>query len=184
MNIYITLNDVLRDTFGKMKEVYEKYTKKEAVEPITNMNLKEFFEFEEEDGLKEFLYIEASMEIFGAAKEKEKNCFSFLHEFFKDFPDSKITLLSDELGKGKAATLWFLAKYGCCVDKILFYKLEDLSVLCEEADYFITADPNILKNTAGNKKTIKLITEYNKTIKADFEIDKFSDIKNIITNEK
>lgn len=62
------------------------------------------------------------LEIFGHAKEREANIIHYLNEQQKADNEFIITLFSTVKGKAKAATLFFLSKYGCEIDNIKFIK--------------------------------------------------------------
>ena len=62
MRISISINGVLRDVLKKMSDVYEKYTEKECkIDINTTDNLLEVFDFETEEELFEFIYVECPM---------------------------------------------------------------------------------------------------------------------------
>lgn len=117
MIISISINEVLRSVLEKFELVYEKYYDVEVKSPVTTPDLMSYVHFETDDELLDFLYSEASMEVFGHAKETTNNVMSHLVELYKSMPsDYKLRIVSDDLGKAKPATLWFLAKYGCSMD--------------------------------------------------------------------
>lgn len=60
------------------------------------------------------------LEIFGHAKERENNIISFLNEVQRNSKDLQFTLFTRTKGKAKPATLFFLSKYGCEIDNIMF----------------------------------------------------------------
>ena len=67
-------------------EIYEKYQGKEVTSPVTTTDLMKYVEFKDEDELLEFLYNDATMEIFGQAKEIELNIISHLVDLYKEMP--------------------------------------------------------------------------------------------------
>ena len=146
MRISISINGVLRDVLKKMADVYEKYTQKECKIDISSTdNLLEVFDFETEEELFEFIYVECPMEIFGHGTEAETNVFNSLNEFYKDKrEDYDIYLVSDEIEKSKPATLFFLSKYGVLVERIEFYTIQTIDDLWDRTDIFITDDKLIL----------------------------------------
>ena len=82
-------------------------------------------------------------------------------------------LISDEIGKSKPATLFFLSKFGCELEKIMFYSNTTINYLWDEFDILLTANPNLLLNHPIDKKVIKFETEYNK------DINKYDSIKSL-----
>jgi hypothetical protein len=118
MRIGIDLNGVLRDTLGKIEQVYDKFYlsneddesdfKYEITEPIDSLNLLKHFKFPSDNDLYEFLYIEHPMEIFGHAPSVEYTGMNDLNDFYVDMRDNhEIIIVSDEIGKSKPATLFF-----------------------------------------------------------------------------
>jgi hypothetical protein len=132
MRIGIDLNGVLRDTLGKIEQVYDKFYlsnedgesdfKYEIIDPIDSLNLLKHFKFPSDNDLYEFLYIEHPMEIFGHAPSVEYTGMNDLNDFYIDMRDNhEIIIVSDEIGKSKPATLFFLSKFSCLVENIKFY---------------------------------------------------------------
>ena len=64
MVISISINGVLRDILGKFEEVYEKYNDKKVKSPVITPNLMEYVDFKNDEELLDFLYNDATMEIF------------------------------------------------------------------------------------------------------------------------
>ena len=187
MKISISINGVLRDVLERFQIVYEKYYQEVKSDVICNDLLK-YVHFESTEDLSAFLYEEAPMEIFGQAKEKEHNVIQHLVELYKSMPlDYKLRVVSDDFGKSRASTLWFLAKYGCCCDEIRFYTIEEIEELWEDTDLFITNDVNILESKPINKKVIFIGEDNNNTninlIKNSLrDVESFEEI--LLENEK
>ena len=178
MIITVSINGVLRDVLTKFQEVYEKYHDKEVKSPVITPNLMEYVDFTTEDELLEFLYNEATMEIFGQAKEVELNVISHLINLYKEMPlDYKLRIVSDDFGRSRAATLWFLSKYGLVCDEIVFYNTENLSDVWSSSDIFITADTDVIKSKPQDKKLIIINRCYNQDMVGDLRIDTIKEIK-------
>ena len=73
MEIAISINGVVRDLFGKIKQVHKKYYDSDVEEELNYENINELLNFKNDDELLEFLYREAPMEIFGHATEIKNN---------------------------------------------------------------------------------------------------------------
>ena len=180
MIISVSINGVLRDILGKFEDVYEKYQDKKVKSPVITPNLMEYVEFTDEDELLEFLYNDATMEIFGQAKEIENNIISYLVELYKEMPlDYKLKIVSDDLGKSKAATLWFLSKYGLVCDEIVFYRNDTITELWDNTDIFITTDNDVIKNKPKNKKLVIIDKCYNQDMECDLRIETLKEIKSL-----
>jgi hypothetical protein len=191
MRIGIEINGVLRNTLGKLEQVYKKYLidKTEGIEtadsfeyemnlPVTTLNLKEHFKFKDDEELYSFLYEEFPMEIFGHAGSTETMSFNDLNDFYFDLRnDHDIIIVSDEMGKSKPASLFFLSKFGCQIETIKFYSNYTLNSMWDEIDILLTSNPELLLNHPNNKKLIRYNTEYNTNISAEHEISSLKELK-------
>ena len=133
MKIGIDLNNVLRDTLKKIEQVYEKWYienplleedefKYEIKSPVTSLDLMSHLSFKNEEHLYDFLYRDFTMEIFGHAGSVEMSSMNDLNDFYLNMREfHEILIVSDEIGKSKPATLFFISKFGCLVETIKFY---------------------------------------------------------------
>jgi hypothetical protein len=195
MKIAIEVNGVLRDTVKKIEQVYEKFYVEnilnekrdfdyEILSPITSLRLQDHLKFKDNDELYDFLYTEHCMEIFGHASSTEYSTFIDLNDFYVDLRDNhEILLISDEIGKSKPATLFFLSKFGCQIEKIVFYSQFTLQTVWNEIDLLLTANPDLLLNHPTDKKIIKYNTNYNTNITDLPNIDNIKELKNLIEND-
>jgi len=120
MRIGIEINGVLRDTLKKIQEVYEKWfienrfdddeePKGEVFSELNSLEIMKHLKFKDEDELYNFLYKEYTMEIFGHAGSKEYNGMNDFNDFYLDMREEHdIIVVSDEIGKSKPASLFFL----------------------------------------------------------------------------
>jgi hypothetical protein len=195
MKIAIEINGVLRDTTKKIEQVYEKFYienilnekrefEYEKISDITSLKIQNHLKFQDDDELYDFLYTEHCMEIFGHAPSTEYNSFIDLNEFYVDHRDNHdIILISDEIGRSKPATLFFLSKFGCQIEKIIFYNQITLNSVWNEIDLLLTANPDLLLNHPNGKKIIKYNTNYNTEITNLPTINTLKDLKNFITDD-
>jgi len=146
MKIAISINGILRDINSRVKYVFEKYNDTTIEDIHTGDSLQEKLGFSSQTEVYNFLYVDAAMEIFGHAKELENNIFNQLNNLVLE-KDMEFFLVSDELGKGVPATLWFLAKYGSLCKNIKFYTTHNLNNLLKEFDYIITNDKDIISKS-------------------------------------
>jgi hypothetical protein len=189
MRIGITINGVLRDTLQKVISTYNRYNETELkVEELESLNLLEYLNFETEEELLEWMYVECPMEIFGNGVALSDNIFNTLNTFYKDFRDEhELVILSEEIEKSKSATLFFLAKYGCLIDNIKFFGLNSFyNKAWEDIDVLLTTDSQLLLQKPDNKKSIKIENRFNKEINSDFTISELEQIfdLSIFKNEK
>jgi len=193
MRIAIDVNGVLRDTLLRIEQVYTKFyvdnpfitdEEKEPYEvlsPVETLDISKHLKFKDEDEVYDFLYREHTMEIFGHAPSVEMTSFNDFNEFYTDFRDNnEIIIISDEIGKSKPATLFFLSKFGCLVEKIKFYSEITTNSMWEEIDVLLTANPNLLLNHPTDKIVIKFNTVYNKDIDIKHNISTIKELKEII----
>lgn len=214
MRIAIDVNGVLRDTFGKFKQLYQKHlideyqneidnetyqldtsgnTELEIIKPfkyeiiseVTSFNLRDHFAFQSDEELYNFMYVEFPMQIFGHAGSTEMSSMNDINDFYLELRDNHdILIVSDEIGKSKPATLFFLSKFGCLIEKIKFFSNSTQNSLWDELDILLTANPELLLNYPKNKTIIKFETSYNKEIKSELTISSIKELKDIIKNIK
>ena len=194
MKIGIEVNGVLRDTITKILQVYEKWyidnhliEKKEGdfeyaiISDITSLNLSQHLKFQNEDEVYDFLYTEHCMEIFAHSPSVEMSTFVDFNDFYVENRDQhEILIVSDEIGKSKPATLFFLSKFGCQVEKVKFYSKITIDSMWDEVDVLLTASPDLLLNHPENKKVIKFESPYNTEIQKEFTIKEFKDLNETI----
>ena len=191
MKIGITIDGVIRDFITKFELVYDKYypvideetgENKTIERDIKNLTLLKHFDFS--GGTKEinkFMYVDASLEIFGHAGEVKLNSVEYLnqlHNLIEDMGHTPI-VVSKELNNSKPATLFFLSKLSCKVNNIKFVR--DYKNKWDDIDILITADPETLMIKPTGKTSIKVINTYNKDIDADFTI---TDLKELVDDTK
>lgn len=191
MRIGVELNGVLRDTLKKIQEVYEKWyienpfkdddNKGEIISNLTTLDIMKHLKFENEDELYNFLYKEYTMEIFGHSGSVEYNGISDFNDFYFEMRDiHDIIIVSDEIGKSKPASLFFLSKFGCLTENVKFYSESTINSLWDNVDILLTANPNLLLNHPSDKVVIKYETSYNKEIKSEHTILTIKELKNKI----
>ena len=192
MKIGIELNGVLRDTLKKIQEVYEKWFienpfseeqefKYEIYSDCTTLNIQNHLKFKDEDELYNFLYKEYTMEIFGHAGSVEYNGMNEFNDFYLELREKHdIIVVSDEMGKSKPASLFFLSKFGCLTENVKFYSESTINSLWDSVDVLLTANPNLLLNHPYNKKVIKFQTSYNEDIKTEHSIQSIKELKSKI----
>jgi hypothetical protein len=192
MRIGIEINGVLRNTIDKFEKTYQKFMidKTDGMEeegsfeykitlPITSLDLKSHFTFQNDDEYFSFLYEEFPMEIFGHSQSTEYSTFNDLNELYVQLRDNHdILIVSDEIGKSKPASLFFLSKFGCLIEKVKFYSNQTINSMWDEIDVLLTSNPDLILNHPDNKYIIKYNTDYNKEIKCDDEISSIKELSN------
>ena len=210
MRIAIDVNGVLRDTIGKFKHLYEKHliesyqdipsqtytidlsgnTELETISepfeykilsPVTTLELQDHFSFQSNEEFYSFMYEEYCMELFGHAPSTEMTTFNDLNDIYVEHrKEWDFMILSDEIKKSKPATLFFLSKFGCELEKIIFYSNFTINSIWNEFDVLLTANPNLLLNHPKEKILIKFETQYNKDINSEYSIQKIKELDLII----
>ena len=184
MRIGIEINGVLRNTIGKIEQTHQKFLidKTDGIEnkdsfeygmtlPVDSLVLKNHFKFENDEELFSFLYEEFPMEIFGHAQSSEYSTFNDLNDVYINLRDNHdLIIVSDEIGKSKPASLFFISKFGCQLEKIKFYSNYTINSMWEEIDLLLTANPALLLEHPSDKILIKYETDYNKNIKTSHSI--------------
>ena len=122
------------------------------------------------------MYKEYTMELFGHAPSSEMNTFNVLNELYYDLRDEyDLLIVSDEIGKSKPASLFFLSKFGCLLEKIIFYSETTKNDMWDNVDILITSNPDLILNKPEDKIVVKFLRDYNKNIKSELEISTLSD---------
>jgi hypothetical protein len=85
--------------------------------------------------------------------------------------------VSDEIGKSKPATLFFLSKFGCEIERVIFFNTYTVDSMWNDIDILLTANPNLLLNHPKDKKLIKYETEYNENVMVENKIKKIKELK-------
>jgi len=193
MRIGVEINNVLRNTLLRIEQIYERWYIDSPVEnndefeygiisPVTTLDIKSHLKFKDDESVYDFLYNEHTMEIFGHAGSVEMTSMNDLNDFYLDMRDScDIMILSDEIGKSKPASLFFLSKFGCLIETIKFYSQQTKNQMWDSIDILLTANPDLLLNKPTDKIIIKYITEYNREIESEHEIKNIKELKQKIT---
>ena len=209
MRIAFDLNGVIRDTFLKAEQLYQKHYidefedddrsvynettnefdkeltvndfKYELDLPVKSLdNLINHFKFKDKEELFDFFYIDFAMQIFGHSTSIDGSTFNILNEIYEALRDEhEVLIVSDEIGKYKPATVFFLSKYGCLVEKIKFYSNITLESMWDEVDILVTANPNHIMDQPQNKTVIKCTTSYNEKINSKYTINNIGEFKEL-----
>lgn len=150
---------------------------------VDSLDLMKHFSFRSSDELFSFMYEEYSMELFGHAPSTETYTFNILNDLYFEFRDNNdLLIVSDEIGKSKPSTLFFLSKFGCLFEKVFFYSETTKQSMWDSVDILLTSNPDLLLNVPNGKVVIKYSTEYNKHVSSDYEIYNLSELSETIKN--
>jgi hypothetical protein len=151
---------------------------------VESLNLMDYFAFQSNEEYYTFMYEEFAMGIFGHASSTEMTSFNYLNDFYtKNREKHDIYIISDEIGKSKPATLFFLSKFGCLIEKIIFYSEQTKDKTLNEFDLIVTSNPEIIINYKNRIELVKFDTVYNKNINLPNTIVTLKDL-DIIIEEK
>jgi len=149
-----------------------------VISPVTSLNLLNHFTFPSKDDLYNFLYEEYTMELFGHAPSSEMMTFNMLNDIYHNLRDKyDLLIVSDEIGKSKPSSLFFLSKFGCLLEKVFFYSEITKNNMWNEVDILLTANPDLLLNKPSNKIVIKYETEYNQDVDSKHSIKSLSEFE-------
>jgi len=208
MKIAIDLNGVVRDILSKTEQIYTKFFLDDIEEsetsefneeteewesisessnfkyglnlPVTSLNLIDHFKFETSEDLYNFLYVDFPMQIFGHSPSVDVNTFNILNDLYIDLrDDNEMTVISDEIGKSKPATLFFLSKYGCLIENIKFYSKVTIDDTFNEFDVIVTSNPDLMSIDNDNKIIIKVKTSYNEKSNCNYTINDISELRDV-----
>lgn len=193
MRIGIDLNNVLRDTLLRIEQVYEKWYinnpfiqeeenfKYEIISPVKSLEIKSHLKFKNDDQIYDFLYKEYAMEIFGHAGSVEISGMIDLNDFYVNMRENHdILIVSDEIGKSKPSTLFFLSKFGCLVETIKFYSEQTKKSMWDSVDILLTANPDLLLRKPSEKEVIKYETLFNNEVETKHTIKKIKELESKI----
>jgi hypothetical protein len=194
MRIAIEINGVLRNTIDKIVQTYQKYMidKTDGIEdeesfkyemnlPVTSLTLQDHFKFQNDEELYSFLYEEFPMEIFGHSQSTEYSSFNELNDIYVNLRDNHdLIIVSDEIGKSKPASLFFLSKFGCQLEKVKFYSNLTINSMWNEIDILLTSNPALLLEHPDDKTIIKYQTEYNKQIDTKYSITELKELESVL----
>lgn len=167
--------DYIEMSFNEVDFVYE------IKSPVTSLNLMDHFSFKDKDELYNFLYEEFPMQIFGHAPSSELTSFNDLNDiYYKLRDDHELIIVSDEIGRSKPASLFFLSKFGCLIEKVKFYSNSTINSMWGEIDILLTSNPDLLLSYPDNKIIIKYETEYNKQINSEYSITKIKELEDVL----
>jgi hypothetical protein len=175
------------DSSGNTEEILPlKPFKYEIISEVDSLELENHFSFQSKEELYSFMFEEYVMELFGHAPSTEYTTFNDLNDLYLKIRDNhELIIISDEIGKSKPASLFFLSKFGCLLEKVVFYSNSTINSMWDEIDLLLTANPNLLFNHPSDKKVIKFETVYNKNINSEnsiLSIKEFENKINEITN--
>ena len=203
----IELNGVLRDTITKFTQLYEKHLidseevindktydmdmsgnteiievtddfKYEVLSEVNSLELDKHFSFKSQEEYFEFMYEDYTMELFGHAPSSEYSTFNDLNELYLEIRDEvDLSIVSDEIGKSKPASLFFLSKFGCLLEKVHFYSNITLYDMWENVDILVTSNPELLINPPKGKTVIKFETIHNVDVENSHTIKTIKELK-------
>lgn len=176
MEVYISIDGVLRNLIQKFEYHYNNNFLESEAEvdegvtpfdyrihyPLRNDDLLSCFNFQSEEEFNNFLFVDYPLEIFGHSTLSYPAAMMDLNKLIYENSDINFTIVGlDEFGKARAATLFFLSKYGYLGNNIKFIKSNDISKEWNKCNIWITDNYEIIKRCPQGKTAVKFITEFN-----------------------
>lgn len=189
--VAIEIDGVLRDTFAKLEQIYQKFLidelelvdedfKFEIKKPFDTKDFTNHFVFKNEEEFVTFVYEEFAMEIFGHSPSSELTTFIDLKDLQIGHQNEiEWVLISEQIGKTKPATLFFISKFGCDVDKVVFFNKKTIDKIWDEFDILVASSPNLLTYT-DTKPTIKYERTYNSNIDVQYTITNLKELESTL----
>ena len=166
-------------------ETSEDNFKYEKLSEITTLNLNDHYTFKSSEELFNFMFEEYAMELFGHAPSTEMTTFNMLNDLYFDLrDDNELLVVSREIGKSKPSSLFFLSKFGCLLEKVVFFSDITTNDMWNQVDILLTADPMLLLDKPTNKIVVKFNTSYNKQISSEYEVSSLSEFGEILKKLK
>lgn len=163
-----------------IEETIESF-KYEIISDVTSLELENHFSFRNKEELFSFMYEEYSMELFGHAPSTEMTTFNTLNDLYYELRETnELLIVSSEIGKSKPSSLFFLSKFGCLIEKVVFFSELTKKNMWDQVDILLTADPTLLLEKPVGKKVVKYNTSYNKQIDSELEISSLSEFSQVL----
>ena len=125
------------------------------------------------------------MHIFGHAPSSEMTTFNDFNEFYTEFREEhEISIISDEIGKSKPSTLFFLSKFGCLSENVIFYNPKTIDKVVTSFDLIVTSNPDLIINYSDSVQFVKYETGYNKQSECILKISTFKQLSDTVKNLK
>lgn len=146
------------------------------ISEVSCLELDKHYTFKNKEEYFSFMYEEYTMELFGHAPSTEMMTFNILNDLYLQHRENyQFLIVSSEIGKSKPSTLFFLSKFGCLLEKVIFFSEVTKKDMWDEIDVLLTSNPELLLNKPTDKTVIKYNTSYNKHINLDLEISSLSE---------
>lgn len=190
--VAIEINGVLRDTYEKIEQLYQKFFIDELelvdedfqfniTKPFDTEKVQNHFAFKTDEEYYSFMYEEFVMQIFGHAPSTELSTFTEFNSIVKNLKEEfEFVLVSEQIAKTRPATLFFISKFGCEIDKIIFYNKNNIQKITNEFDILVAASPSLIE-FYKDKTTIKYETSYNSNINSEIIIKGIKELESTLT---
>ena len=166
----------------EMNEVFDTTPfKYEILSDVSSLELSNHFSFQSKEELYSFMYEDYTMELFGHAPSTETMSFNYLNDLYLNLRDeNELLIVSDEIGRSKPSSLFFLSKFGCLLEQVFFYSNLTKNSMWNNIDILLTSNPDLLLNHPSDKIVIKFNTDYNKHINSQYQISSLSEFEELL----
>ena len=190
MKIAIDLNDVVRDFSNNFVRYYiEGYDHKFDLTDFEfwSHDLSAVFPFKSQNAYYNFIYNDYAFELYGKCDvctrklETELNDWTekTLKDIDTDEPIEVMFVSPKEYGLSIGNTYFFVSKIGTKIREVYFPT--DSITIWDKCDILFTANPDLLESKPEGKISVKIKTEYNKDVQADYS---FKDLSTFLTNNE
>jgi len=188
--IAFTIDHTFRDVFGKIVKLYNKfYVDEPEIEaqetnsdftapiltlPITSTNLMNHIPFESTEAMEDFIFVEFPLEIFGYANESESGIIRAFNMWIESLPENiNVILISNEIGRTKPSTLFFLSKTGSECNTVTF--IDDNVNIWDYCDTLVTSG-EVKTKKPRCKKLIIIDKPFNQQLTGDIRYNSLFDL--------
>ena len=181
----LTFSGDTEEVLDLTENIEVNYFKYEILSDVDSLDLEKHFSFQSKEELYSFMFEEYTMELFGHASSTETMTFNYLNELYHNLrEENDIIIFSDEIGRSKPSSLFFLSKFGCLVEQIFFYSNQTKNSMWDNVDILLTSNPDLLLNHPSDKTVLKFNTDYNKQINSEYKISSLSEFEELVKKIK
>ncbi len=185
MTIAIDINDVIRNNLSQFIKVYQNNIDNTCdIEPsdIDTYNLLNHFNFDGEEALAKFKYVDFPYELYGRAQCCDKMLPYVLNDWLeRTLKDVDVDNIPNvmffspfEMALSIQSTFAFLSG-NTFRPREVYFPVDSMTIY-DRADIVITAQPRLIENCPDNKYVIKIEQPYNKEIETKYTFKSLMDV--------
>lgn len=146
--------------------------------------ISKLYPFESKEEYQSFLYEDMAFNIFGRANLIYDEAMDDLHKLYSSFVEDghEVSLVSQERGNSKSATLLFLSQNKFQGNNIKF--LYNYTNIWDLYDIIVTAEPSIIDSKPENKLCFKINCKGNENSNGTLDFDNLFDVNKFYNKNK